>query len=103
MDPIKTPNDCESLQHIRQGIDHIDHQIIELLAQRMGYVLNAAEFKPDLKSIPAPNRVAEMLTQRKQWAEQADISSDFIVPLYSQIIQWFIQQQTEYWQTKNNS
>jgi len=99
----KKPNDCESLQDIRQGIDHIDQQIIELLAQRMDYVLNAAKFKPDLASIPAPDRVEKMLVQRKQWAEKVSLDPKFIVPLYNQIIQWFIQQQTEFWQTKNKS
>lgn len=100
MTVVKTPADCESLDDIRQGIDHIDQQVINLLGQRMGYVLNAAQFKPDVQSIPAPQRVADMLIQRQAWAEVAKLDPDFIAPLYSQIIQWFIQQQTQYWEAK---
>ena len=99
MNVMKTPTDCESLQDIRQGIDHIDQQIIHLLGQRMDYVLNAAQFKPDIESIPAPPRVSNMLIQRKEWALAAQLDPNFIVPLYSQIIQWFIQQQIQHWET----
>lgn len=98
---IKKPEECESLKDIRQGIDHIDGKIVALLGERMNYVLNAAKFKPDLTSIPAPDRVAEMLVQRKQWAATAKLSEDFVVPLFSQIIQWFIQQQIKHWKNKN--
>jgi isochorismate pyruvate lyase len=100
MKKIKTANQCESLVDIRDGIDYIDKEIIHLLGRRMSYVLNAAQFKPNIESIPAPERVSSMLAKRKEWAQMENLNEDFIVPLYSQIIQWFIQQQITFWKNK---
>ncbi|GLQ74492.1 isochorismate lyase [Vibrio penaeicida] len=93
----ETPDDCKSLGDVRQAIDTIDKQIIQLLGMRKGYVLSAAQFKETAEAIPAPERVAAMLKARQCWSKEAELSEDFIVPLYAQIIQWFIQQQTHFW------
>lgn len=97
----ETPADCQNLGDIRQAIDTIDRTFIDLLGLRMGYVLEAARFKPDVASIPAPERVAAMLPERRRWAEENGLNPDFVVPLFSQIIQWFIQQQIHHWEQKN--
>lgn len=101
MQTPKPPSECQHLGDIRQGIDFIDHQIVTLLQQRMEYVLSAAQFKPDLQSIPAPERVAAQLQDRRQWAEQANLSPDYIESLFNDMIQWFISQQTHHWRNKN--
>ena len=92
-----TPAACKDLHDVRQAIDSVDRAIIEMLGMRMNYVLEAARFKPDAASIPAPERVAAMLPVRRAWAEENGLSADFVVPLFSQIIQWFIQQQVKHW------
>lgn len=103
MQNLKLPTECEHLEHVRQGIDAIDHEIVQLLNKRMGYVLAAAQFKPDVESIPAPDRVAVMLQQRKKWAQEQTLDEGFITSLFEQIIPWFINQQIDYWRTKNPS
>ncbi|TQN60678.1 isochorismate lyase [Agrobacterium tumefaciens] len=97
----ETPTDCQNLGDIRQAIDTIDRTLVDLLGLRMGYVLEAARFKPDVASIPAPERVAAMLPERCRWAEENKLDPNFVVPLFSQIIQWFIQQQIRHWEQKN--
>lgn len=100
---MKLPSQCENLQDVREAIDKIDKEIITLLGQRMDYVLTASLFKPSEQSIAAPDRVVTMLNERKQWAKEASLDSNFIVPLYAQIIQWYIAKQTEYWLGNNNN
>jgi isochorismate pyruvate lyase len=97
----KSPAECENLQEIRHGIDCIDQQIIMLLRKRMNYVLSASRFKLNEASIPAPDRVAGMLVKRRLWAEQQQLPCDYIESLFSEIIQWFISQQTRYWRAKH--
>ncbi len=101
MQSIKLPADCENLEEIRQGIDSIDQEIIRLLRKRMDYVLSAARFKPNEASIAAPDRVAAMLVERRHWADQQQLSADYIESLFSEIIQWFISQQTQHWRAKH--
>jgi len=38
-----------------------------------------------------------MLPQRREWAEVAGLNADFIEQLYSQIINWYISEQIDYW------
>ncbi|KDD69578.1 isochorismate pyruvate lyase [Pseudomonas sp. BT76 TE3572] len=94
---IKTPGDCADLGDIRNAIDALDEQIIQIMGQRMSFVRAASRFKPSESSIPAPDRVAQMLPQRREWAEVAGLNADFIEQLYSQIINWYISEQIDYW------
>ncbi|OLU33790.1 isochorismate lyase [Pseudomonas sp. PA27(2017)] len=94
---MKSPQQCTGLHDIRQGIDSLDAQLVELLRQRMQYVLAAAAFKPDQASIAAPERVASMLAERRGWAEDAGLDSKFILGLFGTIIPWYIEQQTAHW------
>lgn len=97
---LKTPEDCTALSDIRTALDLIDREVIALLGLRDRYVARAADFKPDMTSIPAPDRVVEMLHDRRRWAEDAGLDPAFIAPLYAQIIQWFIDRQTRVWTNK---
>ncbi|UNM22681.1 isochorismate lyase [Pseudomonas sp. ArH3a] len=94
---MKTPDACDGLPDIRYAIDSLDHQIIELMRQRMAYVKAAARFKPTENSIAAPERVAQMLAQRRAWAEQAGLDPHFMETLFAQIIHWYIGQQVLHW------
>ncbi|KHJ66234.1 isochorismate-pyruvate lyase [Pantoea rodasii] len=93
--------ECKNLLEIRDGIDAIDHQIVSLLQQRLEYVLNAAQFKPSVESIPAPDRVAHMLTARQRWAQEKGLDPTFISELFHHIIPWYIATQTAHWQRKH--
>ncbi|MCU1717144.1 isochorismate lyase [Pseudomonas sp. 5P_3.1_Bac2] len=94
---MKTAQECTSLNDIRQGIDYYDREIFHALQKRLRYVKAAAQFKGNEQEIPAPERVAAMLTERRQWAHAAGFDSAFIEQLYSLIINWNIQQQIQHW------
>ncbi|WP_199259630.1 chorismate mutase [Paracoccus binzhouensis] len=91
------PEAVAGLGEVRRGIDLIDARIVALLGLRLRYVLAAADFKPDIASIPAPDRVRQMLDQRAAWAAEAGLSPDFIGPLFGQLAEWFIRQQIVHW------
>jgi len=98
MSSLKKPEACESLTDIRAGIDFFDRQILESLQQRLGYVKAAVRFKANEQAIPAPERVAAMLQDRRDWAVDAGFDVDFVEKLYEHIIYWNIQQQISHWQ-----
>ncbi|CRM10833.1 MULTISPECIES: isochorismate lyase [Pseudomonas] len=97
MSSLKTPEACESLTDIRAGIDFFDRQILESLQQRLGYVKAAVRFKVNEQAIPAPERVAAMLQDRREWAVDTGFDVDFVEKLYEHIIYWNIQQQISHW------
>ncbi len=97
---MKTPEDCKTLADIRVAIDTIDAELVALLGHRLRYVLAASRFKANEQSIPAPDRVAAMLPERRQWAENAGLDPDFVVGLFERIIPWFIQRQINHWRSQ---
>lgn len=52
---------CSSLAQIRAGINAIDAELVTLLAQRSGYVLEATRFKATLDSIDVPSRNQQVI------------------------------------------
>ncbi|EIK73142.1 salicylic acid biosynthesis protein PmsB [Pseudomonas synxantha BG33R] len=98
MSSLKVPEACESLTDIRAGIDFFDRQILQSLQQRLGYVKAAVRFKANEQAIPAPERVAAMLQDRREWAVETGFDVDFVEKLYEHIIYWNIQQQISHWQ-----
>lgn len=52
---------CESLSQIRAGIDDIDTQLLNLLAQRAAYVREATRFKSTLDTVDVPIRDQEVI------------------------------------------
>lgn len=99
---MKTPHDCTGLNDVRHAIDTLDQQIIDTLGLRMQYVKAASQFKPDHASIAAPDRVAAMLPQRRKWAQDVGLDSEFIEGLFNQIIHWYIAEQTAFWLQKKS-
>lgn len=54
MNVVKSAPECENLGDIRQGIDDLDRQIVQILARRLTYVKAATRFKASQQAIPAP-------------------------------------------------
>ena len=54
---------CSSLEELRTHIDRIDRQIVTLLAERGGYVKQAAGFKKDSDDVKAPQRVEQVIAK----------------------------------------
>ena len=83
---------------IRQAIDAIDHGVIQAFARRYDYVLAAAKFKTDRRSVRAPERFESMLRQRRQWAETHGLDPDVIEDLYRRLVNHFIELELREWQ-----
>ncbi len=99
MNAIKSAPQCTNLQDIRQGIDHLDRQLVELLATRLTYVQAATRFKANLQAIPALERVSVMLEERRLWAADAGLPVDETEEFFGDLIHWFINQQINHWHT----
>ncbi|BDM82084.1 isochorismate lyase [Acaryochloris marina] len=96
---ILDAQDCRDMTDIRAAIDHLDAQVIELLGQRFEYVKAAAKFKTDAHSVQAPERLKQMLAQRRQWAENAGLEPDVIEQLYRHLVQYFSDAELEHWRS----
>jgi isochorismate pyruvate lyase len=87
---MKKPEECLDMQEIRNEIDQIDKNIIDQLGLRINYVKAAAKFKKNELAVKAPERFVAMLSQRRIWAEQNNLSADVIEKMYRDLVNYFI-------------
>tara|TARA_R100000656_G_scaffold57267_1_gene44851 strand:- start:885 stop:1199 length:315 start_codon:yes stop_codon:yes gene_type:complete len=95
-----TPEQCANMADIREEIDLLDRSIIQLIGQRYQYVKSAAKFKTSESTVRAPERFRAMLLQRREWAQEQDLHPDVIEKLYSDLVNYFIQEEMERWKEK---
>lgn len=87
---LKPPDECSSINEIRDAIDTIDHGIVAALGQRFEYVKAIMRFKSTADDVRAPQRYQAVLQQRRDWATEEGLDPDVVEQLYSDLIGYFI-------------
>ena len=54
---MKNPKDCNDIVEVREELDSIDKQIIELLGIRFSYIKEVVRFKKNEEDIVAQKRI----------------------------------------------
>lgn len=87
MNPIET---CTSLEQVRAHIDRIDRQIVTLLAERGGYVKQAAQFKKTTDDVKAPQRVEQVIAKVRALSAELGAHPEVTEQVYRAMIAGFI-------------
>ena len=99
---MKQPQDCTSIQDIREAIDSLDRDIIHKFGIRFEYVKAAAKFKQNTEEVKAEERFNSMLQQRRTWAAEHNLNPDIIEQLYRDLVNYFINEELQHWKQNNN-
>lgn len=75
---------------MRQNIDAIDERIVALLAERGGYVRQAAAFKKSTEEVRAPKRVEAVVSKVRELATEHGAAPDVVEKVYRAMISAFI-------------
>ena len=78
--------ECHSLQEVRDEIDKLDDQIVELIAKRNDYIKQAAKFKESVDEVKAPERIDAVIQRLRRKALDLDLSPNLIADLYTKMI-----------------
>jgi isochorismate pyruvate lyase len=90
------PDECTSKEEIRQQIDRIDKQLVELFAQRFAYVKEIVKYKEqNVDAIVALERKNFVIEERSQWAEEHGLDKTFYAQLFTLLIEHNISQELE--------
>lgn len=79
-----------TLADVRSEIDAIDLRIIELIAQRQGWVVEAGKLKRDESGVRAPARVEAVIEKVREHATEKGASPDVVERTYRAMIAAFI-------------
>ena len=92
MKSLIKPKDCDNIQEIRDAIDVIDQEILQLFAERHEYVKEIVKFKSsDEEGIIAKERKQQVLKQRKEWAEKRGLDPELMEKVFRLLIDKNIQ------------
>jgi isochorismate pyruvate lyase len=92
----RPPADCTDLAQVRVEIDRIDGSLIDLIAERFGYVERAWQIKLGLKQeASVPWRNQQVIDKVRARAEEKGLPPDLCEALWRQRIGWFIQYEEE--------
>ncbi|MCK9412729.1 MAG: bifunctional 3-deoxy-7-phosphoheptulonate synthase/chorismate mutase type II [Prolixibacteraceae bacterium] len=84
------------LENLRSRIDDIDHEIMEVLAQRMGIVRQIGQYKKENKVTALQiNRWAQIMEDRSLLAEKLDLDNAFVQAIFQLIHEDAVRQQSE--------
>ncbi|HEX6865744.1 MAG TPA: chorismate mutase [Caulobacteraceae bacterium] len=82
----RSPRDCTTMAEVREGVDAIDRMLVELLAERQGYMDAAARIKTDRGVVRDPARIEEVVARVKKAAREAGLSEAIAEPVWRTLI-----------------
>ena len=90
------PQDCADLSQVRIEIDRLDNDLVDLIAERFGYVERAWQIKLAEKAAAnVPWRNQQVIDKVRKRAADKGVSPDLCEALWRQMIGWFIQYEEE--------
>ena len=94
--PPRAPQDCANLPEVRVEIDRVDNALVDLIAERLGYVERAWQIKLALKEeANVPWRNQQVIDRVRARATEKGIPPDLCEALWRQMFGWFIQYEEE--------
>lgn len=86
-------SELNSLEEVREQIDRLDREIVQLIAERDGYVRQVVKFKSTAADVEAPQRVEAVIGKVRALAEGHGTDPDIVEALYRAMIAGFIAQE----------
>ena len=83
-------SECKNIEEVRENINRIDREIVELISQRSRYVGQAAKFKKTTQDVKAPAGVEEIILKVRGLAVEKYLDPDIVEKIYRTMIACFI-------------
>lgn len=83
------------MNEVREEIDRIDLELVDLMAQRFGYVDRAWQLKKGPGDAYVPWRIQQVIDKVKTRATQKGLPPQLTEALWRQMIGWFVQYEEE--------
>ncbi len=93
--PMRPPADCENMDQVRAEIDRLDAAILDLVAERFGYVDRAWQLKSSREDAVVPWRIQQVIDRVRARAKERGVPPELAEALWRQMIGWFIQYEEE--------
>jgi isochorismate pyruvate lyase len=83
------------MEQVRAEIDRLDAALLDLVAERFGYVERAWQLKTRPEEATVPWRIQQVIDRVRTRATQRGIPPELAEAMWRQMIGWFIQYEEE--------
>ena len=94
---MKPAADCQTMIEVREGVDAIDRALIDLLAQRFGYMDAAARIKPTRDAVRDEGRKAQVIANAAAAARAAGLPDGLAETLWEALVEASIAYELSVW------
>lgn len=91
----RAAKDCTDMSEVRAEIDRIDQALVDLIAERFGYVDRAWQLKTNPGDAYVPWRIQQVIDKVKVRAAERQLPPELAEALWRQMIGWFVQYEEE--------
>ena len=91
--------DCRRMSDVRAEIDRIDRRLVELMAERQGYIEAAARIKPCADEVRLEWRIEDVVAKVLKEAEARGLSKRIAEPVWRELIDRCIEHEHEKWRS----
>ncbi|MGI9403854.1 MAG: chorismate mutase [Hyphomicrobium sp.] len=91
----RAAKDCSDMSQVRAEIDRIDAALVDLIAERFGYVDRAWQLKTNPGEAVVPWRIQQVIDKVRAHAGERNLPPQLAEALWRQMIGWFVQYEEE--------
>ena len=81
------PADCTTMAEVRQGVDAVDRELMQLLATRYGYMRAAARIKPERTAVRDEARKAEVIENARADAASRGLPDAALADIWERLVE----------------
>ena len=82
---------------VRNGVNRLDRELVELLARRFAFMRAAARIKPNREQVRDEGRKAEVIAAAREAAIELGIPDDFVASVWEQLVETSIAYEMQEW------
>lgn len=83
------PDACQTLEEVRAGIDEADRKLVDILARRHAYAVQAARMKTEWSAVRDRPRVAQTISNAVARATDKGLPQDLVAPIWVTMLDAF--------------
>ena len=91
----RQPEECKDMDAVREEIDRIDVELVDLIGDRFAYVDRAWQLKRSPAEARVPWRIQQVIDRVRARAAEQGLPPELAEALWRQMIGWFIQYEEE--------
>lgn len=92
-----SPEECTSMQEVREGVDALDRELVALLAKRFGFMRAAARIKPERGTVRDEARKAAVIAAAVAEAEAQGIPGAVVADMWERLVEGSIAYELVEW------